>query len=77
MEINKNKLDYCFNQILNYKNVSFYDKTEYCILYASETKQKSRKIIDNFGEDNDILVRLYFINDVKNLCIKTGQCMNF
>lgn len=46
---NKNKLDYCFNQILNYKKVSFSDKTEYCILYASETKQKSKRIIDNFG----------------------------
>ena len=68
---NKNKLDYCFNQILNYKNVSFSDKTEYCILYASETKQKSRKIIDDFGENNEILVRLYSINDVKNLYTKT------
>jgi hypothetical protein len=43
---NKNKLDYCLNQILNYKNVSFSDKTGYCILYASETKQKSKRIID-------------------------------
>ena len=68
---NKNKLDYCFNQILNYKNVSFSDRTEYCILYASETKQKSKRIIDNFGKDNNILVRLYSINDVKDLYTKT------
>ena len=70
---NKNKLDCCFNQILNYKNVSFSDKTEYCILYASETKQKSKRIIDNFGEVNDILIRLYSINEVKNLYIKTVE----
>jgi hypothetical protein len=43
---NKKKLDYCLNQILNYKYVSFSDKTGYCILYASETKQKSKRIID-------------------------------
>ena len=70
---NKNKLDYCFNQVLNYKNISFSDKTEYCILYASETKQKSKRIIDNFGEDNAILVRSYSINEVKNLYVETVE----
>ncbi|OPX34643.1 hypothetical protein B1H10_03205 [candidate division KSB1 bacterium 4484_188] len=70
---NKNKLDYCFHQILNYKNVSFSDKTEYCILYASETKQRSRIKIDNFGEDNNVLVRSYSINEVKNLYTKTVE----
>ena len=70
---NKNKLDYCFNQILNYKNISFSDKTEYCILYASETKNKSKRIIDTFGENNDILVRSYSINEVKILYIKTVE----
>jgi len=70
---NKNKLDYCFNQILNYRNISFSDKTGYCILYASETKQKVKKIIDDFGEDNDILVRSYSINEVKNLYIETVE----
>jgi len=68
---NKNKLDYCFNQVLNYKNVSFSDKTEYCILYACETNEKSKEMIDGFGRDNNILIRSYSINDVKNLYVKT------
>jgi len=67
----KHKLDYCFNQVLNYKNVSFSDKTDYCILYASETDQKFKKIISRFGEDNDVLVKLYSINEVKKLYAKT------
>ena len=68
---NKNKLEYCFNQVLNYKNVSFSDKTEYCILYACETNKKSKEMIDGFGRDNNILIRSYSINDVKNLYVKT------
>lgn len=69
----RNKLKYCFNQVLNYKNVSFSDRTDYCILYAFETNKKSKRMIDNFGKDNDILVRLYSLNEVKNLYIKTVE----
>ncbi len=53
----KSKLEYCFNQMINYKNVSFTYNTEYCILYASETNRHSRLRIDRFGEDNDIIIR--------------------
>ncbi len=70
---NKSKLDYCFNQVLNYKNISFTDSTEYCILYASETKKKSKKLIDEFGNKNDILVHFYSLNEVKNLYTKTVE----
>src|ERR1700678_2470131 len=63
----KNKREYCFNQVLNYKNVSYSDKTEYCILFANETNQKSKTIINEFGIANDILVKTYSINDVKKL----------
>lgn len=30
---NKGKRDYCFNQIINYKNVQYSDKTKYCIFF--------------------------------------------
>src|SRR3972149_11007660 len=46
---NRNKLDYCFNQINNYKNVKFVDETDYCILYAKETNEKSKRIIEQYG----------------------------
>ena len=50
----KSKLNYCFDQIINYKNVRFIDDTEYCILYASETNEKIKPIIDSFGRENNI-----------------------
>ncbi|MFQ5769017.1 MAG: hypothetical protein ACE5HX_00670, partial [bacterium] len=40
---NKSKLDYCFNQILNYKNFRYSEKTAYCIFFASETTQQSKR----------------------------------
>jgi len=63
----KNKREYCFNQILNYKNVKFTDKTDYCILYASETSQKANDIIQYFGRENNVLIKTYSINKVKEL----------
>ena len=70
---NKSKLDYCFNQVLNYKNVSFADNTGYCILYASETKKQSKNLIDKFGNKNDVLIRSYSLNEVKHLYTKTVE----
>ena len=67
----KNKRDYCFNQVLNYKNVSFSDKTDYCILYANETRHNAKSIINDFGKANEILIKTYSINDVKNLYTTT------
>lgn len=69
----KNKRDYCFNQVLNYKNVRFADHTDYCILFADETIQKAKAPIFNFGEANDILIRTYSINDVKKLYSSTVE----
>ena len=68
---NQNKLDYCFNQILNYKKVSFTNQTDYCILYASETNKKAKFIIDNFGRSNGVLIKSYSLNEVKRLCSET------
>lgn len=68
---NRNKLDYCFNQILNYKNVSFSDKTNYCILYASETNKKFKEEINKFGRNNNILIQTYSISKVKTLYVNT------
>lgn len=62
----KAKRDYCFNQILNYKNVSFCEQTEYCILYANETSLKVKSIITDFGNANEVLIKTYSINEVKN-----------
>lgn len=36
----KAKMDYCFTQTLNYKNVKFSDRTDYCILFADDTSLK-------------------------------------
>jgi len=69
----KNKRDYCFNQVLNYKNVSYSDKTEYCILFANETNQKSKTIVNEFGIANGILIKTYSINDVKKLYSSTVE----
>lgn len=65
------KLEYCFHQVLNYKKVSFCDKTQYCILYASETNKKSKRRIYYFGESNDVLVRSYSLHEVKTLYTRT------
>ncbi len=70
---NKNKLDYCFNQVLNYKNISFGAKTDYCILYASETDKQLQILLDEYGEENDVLIRSYPLNEVKNLYSKTVE----
>ncbi len=67
----KNKLDYCFNQILNYKNVRFTENTNYCILYATETNAKQKKLIDKFGVENKIKISQYSINEVKTLYTNT------
>lgn len=69
----KNKLHYCFDQVLNYKNVSFSDKTEYCILFASETNKKSTLIIEKFGKENNILIRSYSLNEIKELYTETVE----
>lgn len=69
----KNKRDYCFNQVLNYKNVSYSSKTKYCILFANETNQKSRNIVNQFGIENDVLIKTYSINDVKKLYSSTVE----
>lgn len=69
----RNKRDYCFSQILNYKNVSYSDNTAYCILFANETNQKSKLIINQFGIENDILIKTYSINDVKKLYSSTVE----
>lgn len=67
----KSKRDYCFNQVLNYRNVRYTSETEYCILYAKETNTKSKAIIDGFGKENNILLRTYSLNDVKKLYTST------
>src|SRR3990172_44336 len=69
----KSKLNYCFDQIINYKNVRFIDDTEYCILYASETNEKIKPIIDSFAKENEILVRTYSLNKIKLLYSETVE----
>lgn len=69
----KNKLDYCFNQVLNYRNIKFADNTKYCILYANETPKAYTNKIEKFGKENDILIRTYSLNDTKVLYSKTVE----
>lgn len=69
----KSKMDYCFTQTLNYKNVKFSDKTNYCIFYAKETNAKNKKIIEKFGKDNDVVIQTYSLEIVKSLYIQTVE----
>ncbi|MCU0390986.1 MAG: hypothetical protein MUE81_07700 [Thermoflexibacter sp.] len=70
---NKAKLNYCFNQTLNYKNVKFSELTSYCILYAEETNAKNKKIIEKFGKENDILIQTYSLENTKSLYTNTVE----
>lgn len=67
----KVKLDYCFNQVLNYQNIKFVDDTKYCILFADDTSKEHIYKIKKFGEENDLLIRSYSMNSVKELYSKT------
>ncbi len=67
----KSKRDYCFNQILNYKNISFNRETEYCLLYANETKLDFLPIISKFAEKNNIQLHSYSVEYIKELYAKT------
>lgn len=69
----KHKREYCFNQILNYKNVKFVDHTDYCILFANETAHKARLQVFQFGQANNISVKTYSLNDVKQLYSSTVE----
>lgn len=55
----KNKLDYCFSQVLSYRNIKFTENTKYCILFAKETSKENAHKIEIFGKENDILIRTY------------------
>jgi len=63
----KSKLDYCFNQTLNYKNVKFTSTTTYCILFAEETLQKYKQKIVKFGEKENIKIKSYSISTIIKL----------
>ena len=65
----KSKLDYCFNQTLNYKNVKFNENTNYCILFAEETK--NHKAIEEFGKSNEIIIQSYSLEYTKKLYADT------
>ena len=68
------KLKYCFDQVLNYKNVRFTEDakdTNYCILYADETNSKSRKQVDDFGNEHDVLIRTYPFDEIRKLYAET------
>ncbi|MDP8226283.1 MAG: hypothetical protein P9L89_01395 [Candidatus Celaenobacter polaris] len=69
----KNKLQYCFYQIKNYKNVKFTENTEYCILYASETKESNKKLLIDFGIKNNVIIRSYSLKQVQTLYSKTVE----
>ncbi len=68
------KLKYCFDQVLNYKNVWFTQNpknTNYCILYADETNPASHKQVRDFGKENDVLIKTYSIEEIKKLYTET------
>ncbi|MCC7439661.1 MAG: hypothetical protein IT211_14335 [Armatimonadetes bacterium] len=67
------KIDYCFNQVLRYRNVKFTDETNYCILYASETSKEKAAKIEKFGKENNVLIRTYSLGAAKELYSKTVE----
>lgn len=69
----KLKLDYCFSQVVSYKNVRFSDSTQCCILYALETPHSNREKVRRFGADNDVRVHTYSVEEVKGLYAKTVE----
>ena len=64
---NRTKLNYCFNQTINYKNVKFAGNTEYCILYAEETSTKNKLLVEKFGTENHVLIKTYSLNKAQKL----------
>jgi hypothetical protein len=69
----KAKMDYCFTQTLNYKNVKFSNNTDYCILFADDTSLKNQKIIEKFGNENEIIIQTYSLDKVKGLYAQTVE----
>ncbi len=69
----QNKLDNCFKQIVNYRNVRFTKDTKYCILFAKETPKNRISQIENFGRKNEILIHTYSLDNVKKLYSDTIQ----
>jgi hypothetical protein len=67
------KLNYCFNQVLNYRNVRFVEDTRYCILYAKETSKANISKVEKFGKENDVLIRSYSLNATKELYSETVE----
>jgi hypothetical protein len=67
------KLDYCLRQVTEYKKVGFSHKTDYCILYASETPLTNQGIVRKFGRRNEVLVRTYRLSQVQNLYTETVE----
>ena len=67
----RNKLEYCFRQVTEYKKVRFSDNTDYCILYASETPAANQGIVRDFGRENGVLVRTYPLTQVQELYVQT------
>lgn len=65
------KLNYCFNQVLNYRNVRFTEDSPYCILFADETSQNNITAVENFGKEHDILIRSYSLTSTKQLYSET------
>ena len=47
--------------------MKFVEDTKYCILYASETNDRIKPVIDSFAKANDIWVRTYSLNKIKSL----------
>ncbi len=69
----KAKLNYCLDQTLNYKNVSFTDDTDYCILYAAETNSFYEKQLIAFCHQHQILSRKYSLENTKKLYGQTVE----
>lgn len=69
----RSKIEYCFAQTLNYKNIKFSENTDYCILYANETNPKNQIAIERFGKENGVFIQTYPLEKIKELYSKTFE----
>ncbi len=67
------KLNYCFTQVLSYRNIQFAEVTNYCILFAEETPRNRTIAVENFGRENNVITRSYSLESIKLLYSKTVE----
>src|SRR3989344_7980205 len=66
---NKNKLDFCLNQVKRYMNIKFKTTKEinFIILFDDGTPQKYKDSLENFSKQTGVLLRTYSLFDIQDI----------